>query len=84
MKKAIKIIRKITKWYLILDAIVCAYIGVCRIIHFVMKYPQKSILEIDEMVLDEANAEFKKNIVTNMLNKRATALLFFIRKEMIY
>lgn len=60
MKKAIKIIGKITKWYLILDAIVCAYIGVCRIIHLIMKYPQKSILELDKMVLDEANAEFKK------------------------
>nr|DAE02598.1 MAG TPA: hypothetical protein [Siphoviridae sp. ctmYS12] len=60
MKKAIKIIGKITKWYLILDAIVCAYIGVCRIIHLIMKYPQKSILEIDEIALNEANAEFKK------------------------
>lgn len=60
MKKAIKIIGKITKWYLILDAIVWAYIGVCRLIHLVMKYPQKSILEIDEIALDEANAEFKK------------------------
>lgn len=60
MKKAIKIIGKITKWYLILDAIVCAYIGVCRMIHLVMKYPQKSILEIDNIALDEAYAEFKK------------------------
>lgn len=60
MKKAIKIIGKITKWWLILDVIIWAYIGICRLIHLVMKYPQKSILEIDEIVLDEADAEFKK------------------------
>ena len=60
MKKAIKIIGKITKWYLILDVIIWAYVGASRIIHLVMKYPQKSILELDEMALDEANTEFKK------------------------
>lgn len=60
MKKAIKIIGKITKWWLILDVIIWAYVGVCRCIHVNMKYPQKSILELDKMVLDEANAEFKK------------------------
>ena len=60
MKKAIKIIGKITKWYLILDVIIWAYVGVCRFIHLLMKYPQKSILELDEMVLYEAYTEFKK------------------------
>ena len=45
MKKAIKIIGKITKWYLILDAIVCAYIGVCRIIHLIMKMERNKIDE---------------------------------------
>ena len=60
MKKAIKIIGNMMKGYLILTVFVWAYIGICRLIHLVMKYPQKSILEIDEIALNEANAEFKK------------------------
>ena len=60
MKKAIKIIGKVTKWYFILDVIIWAYVGVSRCIHLVMKYPQKSILELGDMVLEEADTEFKK------------------------
>lgn len=60
MKKAIKVVGKILKVYVIIDVICVAFIGVGELFDTYRKHPELSVIDNDSAALDSAIQKIKK------------------------
>ena len=63
MKKVFHVLKKVLKWYVILDVIILAIIGCGEIADRSIKYPDESWTEMDINVWNSALAKIKKIFV---------------------
>lgn len=63
MKKVFHVLKKVLKWYVILDVIILAIIGYGEIADRSIKYPDESWTEMDINVWNSALAKIKKIFV---------------------
>lgn len=60
MKKAVKVIGKMLKWYVVLDVLLWVFIGIAQYLKILTDRPQTRIIDADVEALANAVFEWKR------------------------